>query len=356
MRDGGDAYRRAMNEECAACGADRFGWTFVAVVLSGLLAYKTAWQEGLPGLALVCSSHAAIAQGMAMLVKHRPALYTRHRELLVTAALFNLTWVVLLLAWYGGTVIISFHGGSTLRLLALMTLATSAIWICQYTLYSRMVLSRAAVALPLLAVVRLASGRSVCQCQFSVLSAAGIADPPLAALHEALSLVHPATAAAVALLPLPVTALEQCVAVYGWLELLLGVLLPLTVLAALEQRARRLFAAWQARQAAQREAQASTSQQQPPQQPPQQQQGQQQQQQGQQQPLQPWPGWQLAAMLTGSSDVVGAYGPWGAEGRAAVLAEEQQAETMKRPLAWAIHFHLLSSLAWLAANALALMV
>lgn len=89
-------------------------------------------------------------------------------------------------AWYGGTVIISFHGGDALRLLGLMTMATSAIWICFYSLYSRMVLSRAAAALPLLAVVRLSSGRSVCTRQLRVLHAAGIADPPLATLHDCL--------------------------------------------------------------------------------------------------------------------------------------------------------------------------
>ncbi len=89
-------------------------------------------------------------------------------------------------ALYGGTVIISFHEGSTLRLLGLMTLATSAIWLCFYSLYSRMVLCRAALILPLVAVVRLAGGRSVCRRQLSVLSTAGIAEPPLAAVHSAL--------------------------------------------------------------------------------------------------------------------------------------------------------------------------
>lgn len=255
----------------------------MAVVLSGLLAYKTAWQEGLPGarqggtsaleapplasagfrrdgrrraaasggaerprflpwshahagLALVCSSHAVMAQGLATLAKRAPAAYARHRELLIAAALLSLTWMVLMLgeraqragaqpvallqlqraaacrailwlqgliaqrarppppppthplaaAWYGGTVIISFHEGGTLRLLALMTLATSAIWICQYTLYSRMVLCRAALVLPLVAAVRLASGRSVCRRQLSTLGAAGVAPPPLAALHSGL--------------------------------------------------------------------------------------------------------------------------------------------------------------------------
>lgn len=89
-------------------------------------------------------------------------------------------------ALYGGTVIIFFHEGSTLRLLGLMTLATSAIWICFYSLYSRMVLFRAALILPLVAVVRLVGGRSVCRRQLSVLSTAGIAEPPLAAVHNAL--------------------------------------------------------------------------------------------------------------------------------------------------------------------------
>lgn len=241
-----------------------------------------------------------------------------------------------MLAWYGGTVIISFHEGGTLRLLALMTLATSAIWICQYTLYSRMVLCRAALVLPLVAAVRLASGRSVCRRQLSTLGAAGVAPPPLAALHSGLGWAHLATRRAVALLPLPATPLDQCVAIYGWLELVLGVLLPLVILAALEQRSRRLFAAWRARRGA------------PASQPP-------QQHQHQHAQLQPWPGWQLAAMLTGSSQV-GGGAVWRHQPFASQPEAEAEAETIQRPLAWGIHFYLLSCLTWAAANALALWV
>lgn len=139
-----------------------------------------------------------------------------------------------------------------------------------------------------------------------------------------------------ALLPLPATPLDQCVAIYGWLELVLGVLLPLVILAALEQRSRRLFAAWRARRGA------------PASQPP-------QQHQHQHAQLQPWPGWQLAAMLTGSSQV-GGGAVWRHQPFASQPEAEAEAETIQRPLAWGIHFYLLSCLTWAAANALALWV
>lgn len=131
------------------------------------------------------------------------------------------------------------------------------------------------------------------------------------------------------MLPVPTSPLDQCVAIYGWLELALGVLLPLTILATLEQRSRQLHAAWQ-------EAGASGSQ---PSELP-------------RVPQKPWPGWRLAAVLTGSGD--GGDGAHWQHRRAE--GEEQQAETVRRPLAWVIHFYLLSCLTWLTANALTLWV
>ncbi len=140
------------------------------------------------------------------------------------------------------------------------------------------------------------------------------------------------------MLPLPPTPLNHCVSIYAWLELALGVLLPLSILAALEQRSRRLFAAWQARQAARHEASTSTSQQ------PLQQRA---------LHLQPWPGWQLAAIFTGSSDV-GSGAPWGHQVLRPQAEEEADAGTVGWLLSWAVHLYLLSCLVWIFSNALSM--
>lgn len=73
---------------------DLLGWSLVAPLLLLLLGAKTWAVEGLPWLALRSSSHAATALGLALLAAHRREVYVSYRELLVTAALFNLTWVV----------------------------------------------------------------------------------------------------------------------------------------------------------------------------------------------------------------------------------------------------------------------
>lgn len=146
--------------------------------------------------------------------------------------------------------------------------------------------------------------------------------------------------------------LHQCMAVNAWIQLFLGLLLPLFSLMAVEQQARRMFDHHPRRQA---ERQA--------------------------QPGQPWPGWQAqlrhesestsvaASSSRGSTVQLRRRQQWFAEGRGAGLmllglrtgdsaaageeeAEEEAEESITSPLAWAVQLYFSSCTAWVMANVL----
>lgn len=105
------------------------------------------------GLALLASSHVLMAQALALLISCRPQLYIRYREAFAIALMLNLAWVVRILALHGGTPILKYHDGSTLKLLLLMVAGSPSFWVCIYALHSRPLLRWMRLALPLLAVL-----------------------------------------------------------------------------------------------------------------------------------------------------------------------------------------------------------
>lgn len=137
--------------------------------------------------------------------------------------------------------------GSPLRLLGLLLACGHYIWSPMHILYARLPHGWCRVALPLLALLPLATERSVCH---RLVPTPGVG-PPLAALHALLYVLHTACLApatqVLAAPASPADPLQQCLVVELYLLQVVGIVLPLAAISALERSDRHRFALRQQR-------------------------------------------------------------------------------------------------------------
>ncbi|PRW44947.1 squamosa promoter binding -like 5 [Chlorella sorokiniana] len=230
----GDPFRTVANEQATAV-LDVTGWK-LSGLLHVLLAARLWQQERGTESVLALLSYSVVCVGMPALIRWRRALYVRHRELIgsVVHAHHMAVWHHVVL--WRGVPLFSLHGGHPLRLLVLLAVANSSIWIMLTFTYARCALSSMRRVLPLLALQQLARSVPLCRCLLQTEGAAA----PMRGLNYALAAAHEAALlpfASPAAVPNP-DPLHACLAVNAWLVLGVGMVLPLALLQLLEQRVR----------------------------------------------------------------------------------------------------------------------
>ncbi|PRW32914.1 hypothetical protein C2E21_8122 [Chlorella sorokiniana] len=243
-------FRRDWNVH--AVDMDRTGWLVTAALGTLTCVYKLWLHEGKTELALLGLSHVLLLLALAVLCTYAPArqLYVRHRELIVSLASLQCAFVCRRISNHGGTNLFLRHGGSPLRLLALLFIGDFFLYGVTYHLSARLSFAWTRFALPLAVLLPLLKEQSICH---RVVATPGI-QAPLSDLHNMLRNVHDlATLTPAARWRGPYAAaspMEQCLAINAWLLLFAGIALPLSALAALESQARSL---WQQRRQRQRQ-------------------------------------------------------------------------------------------------------
>lgn len=82
-----------------------------------------------PGLALSCSPYVLLCLAVVLLVRLRPELHARYRELIGTVCGAMLAWMMLQLAVHRGLDLFKPHNGSALALLGSILLSSPAAWL-----------------------------------------------------------------------------------------------------------------------------------------------------------------------------------------------------------------------------------
>ncbi|KAL4431589.1 hypothetical protein ABPG77_001431 [Micractinium sp. CCAP 211/92] len=250
-------YPCRLRRNVQAANSDLIGCLVAAVALTALLLEKTGAGELQPATALLAAPQIVHLLVLAALARWRRRFYARWRERLYLGSTLHVAVNSRLLATHGQRAqgFEGLHRGSAVRLLALVFLPWShSFWACLFLLYGSLPVRTTACALPLLMLVPLVFGKSVC----SAFVADPSMHPPLRHLYEALNTIH-----GTPLMPIPFIlrtedTREQCLVVDLWL-MCLGAALPIVLKLKLErawwrrrqqQRRRPLEQQQQGRQAA----------------------------------------------------------------------------------------------------------
>lgn len=101
------------------------------VAAHALLLPATAYRPAPPaaGLALRSSPFMLLCLAVATLIKRRPDLHARYRELISAGAAAVLVWTMLQLTLGGGLNLFKLHSGSAPELLGAILFSSSAAWL-----------------------------------------------------------------------------------------------------------------------------------------------------------------------------------------------------------------------------------
>ncbi|PRW56713.1 SH3 domain-containing 19 isoform X2 [Chlorella sorokiniana] len=177
-----DPQRRAWNarssrEDALAGSTMAIGWLAFVVKM---------WRLGEPGLALLPLSYVLHVSLQLVLLPHIRAKRGPWRELCYLTSCMHMVVTNLVLDLRSGVTILPLHGGSALRLAAVLAVANCSLIQAFLWPMSGFPLPFVALALPLVLPLPLASSRQICL----RLLEDGAAAEPLATLHSAIGAAH----------------------------------------------------------------------------------------------------------------------------------------------------------------------